>query len=236
MDITPKKEHIEAMFNDIAPTYDKLNHILSLGVDKIWRRKAVNRLIKKRPQVILDIACGTGDSSIAIVKACRKYGIPKVTGLDLSEGMLRVARQKVMRQGFDTINFQQADALHLPFEEESVDAVFIAFGIRNFEERPGTLREIRRVLRPGGRLVIVELSVPQPKLVRALYNLYFLHLLPFIGRVISGNKSAYHYLPESVLHFPKPTEFLETIRNCGFESVNHKALSLGLCRIFEGVK
>lgn len=228
----PKKEKIEAMFNDIAPTYDKLNHILSLNIDRLWRKKAVKRLTESGPQRVLDLACGTGDSSFALAEA----GVPTVLGLDLSEGMLAVAREKAARLGFENVSFQLEDALTMPFEDESIDAVMIAFGIRNFEDREGCLKEIRRVLRPGGRLVIVELSVPSFAPARFVYKLYFLHILPFIGKLLSGNKAAYLYLPHSVLRFPKPEEFSSTIRGCGFRSVTHKALSLGLCRIFEAAK
>lgn len=228
----PKKANITAMFNDIAPTYDKLNHILSLNVDKLWRKKAVNRLMESGPQTVLDLACGTGDSSFALAQA----GVPTVLGLDLSEGMLAVAREKASRLGFENVSFQIGDALAMPFKDGSVDAVMIAFGIRNFEDREGCLKEIRRVLRPGGKLVIVELSIPSFAPARFVYKLYFLHILPFIGKLLSGNKAAYLYLPHSVLRFPKPEDFLATIRGCGFRTVVHKSLSLGLCRIFEGVK
>lgn len=227
----PKKENIRAMFNAIAPTYDKLNHLLSLNIDKIWRRKAVKRIMQNHPQIVLDIACGTGDSSIALAQA----GVPKVLGLDISEGMLKIAEQKVEQLSYD-IQFQLGDAQNIPFEGESIDAVMIAFGVRNFENREECLQEIRRVLKPGGLLLILELSVPQSKLLRFFYKLYFLHILPFIGQLFSGDKSAYTYLPHSVLNFPSPAEFTKTMADCSYKQVQHKALSFGLCRIFEGTK
>lgn len=227
----PKKESIRAMFDSIAPTYDKLNHLLSLNIDKIWRKRAVERIIENRPQKVLDIACGTGDSTIALAKA----GVPVVIGLDISEGMLKVAEEKVADLGYD-IRFQVGDALNIPFESDSVDGVMIAFGVRNFEDREGSLKEILRVLKPGGKLLILELSVPQSKVLEFFYKLYFLHILPFIGKLLSGDKSAYTYLPHSVLNFPKPAEFMQTMADCNYKQVQHKALSFGLCRIFEGTK
>lgn len=227
----PKKESIRAMFDSIAPTYDKLNHLLSLNIDKIWRKRAVERIIENRPQKVLDIACGTGDSTIALAKA----GVPVVIGLDISEGMLKVAEEKVADLGYD-IRFQVGDALNIPFESDSVDGVMIAFGVRNFEDREGSLKEILRVLKPGGKLLILELSVPQSKVLEFFYKLYFLHILPFIGKLLSGDKSAYTYLPHSVLNFPKPAEFMQTMADCRYKQVQHKALSFGLCRIFEGTK
>lgn len=227
----PKKENVRAMFNEIAPTYDKLNHTLSLNIDKIWRRKAVRRLIRNNPQTVIDIACGTGDSSIALAKA----GVPRIVGLDISEGMLGIAEQKVAKTNYD-IHFQLADALNLPFNDNSIDAVMIAFGVRNFENRSECLKEILRVLKPGGVLLILELSVPQNILLKSLYKVYFLHILPFIGKLVSGSKFAYNYLPHSVLNFPAPNAFMEIVRNCGYNKVIHKALTFGLCRIFEAVK
>lgn len=227
----PKKENVRAMFNEIAPTYDKLNHTLSLNIDKIWRKKAVRRLIRNNPQTVIDIACGTGDSSIALAKA----GVPRVVGLDISEGMLGIAERKVAKTNYD-IHFQLADALNLPFNDNSIDAVMIAFGVRNFENRSECLKEILRVLKPGGVLLILELSVPQNILLKSLYKVYFLHILPFIGKLVSGSKFAYNYLPHSVLNFPAPNAFMEIVRDCGYNKVIHKALTFGLCRIFEAVK
>lgn len=227
----PKKENIKAMFDSIAPSYDKLNHTLSLNIDKLWRKRAVKRLMQRQPETVLDLACGTGDSSIALAKA----GARRVLGIDISEGMLRIAQEKVAKTGHN-ISFQTGDAANLPLEDASIDAVMIAFGIRNFENRSECLKEILRVLRPGGSLHILELSVPSCAILRALYKLYFLHILPLVGKLISGDKAAYTYLPHSVIQFPVPEEFMQTIRDCGYEQVVHKSLTFGLCRIFEAAK
>ena len=250
-----EKNFVRSMFNNIAPTYDKLNHILSLNIDKTWRKKAVKRIVKnlknsetenlktssqiqKNSQIlrfsdfqILDVACGTADSTIALAKA----GISSVTGVDISEEMLKVGETKVAAHNLDSvITLQVEDCENLSFDDDTFDAAFIAFGIRNFEDKRNGLRELRRVLKPNGHLLILELSVPQNKILLSLYKLYFLHILPFIGKKISGDSMAYTYLPQSVMNFPKPKDFLAMMEECGFEDVRQKALTFGLCRIFEG--
>lgn len=250
-----EKNFVRSMFNNIAPTYDKLNHILSLNIDKIWRKKAVKRIVKnlknsetenlktnsqifsfsdsqlQKYSQILDVACGTADSTIALAKA----GISSVTGVDISEEMLKVGETKVAAQNLDSvITLQVEDCENLSFDDDSFDAAFIAFGIRNFEDKRNGLRELRRVLKPNGHLLILELSVPQNKILLSLYKLYFLHILPFIGKKISGDSMAYTYLPQSVMNFPKPKDFLAMMEECGFKDVRQKALTFGLCRIFEG--
>ena len=250
-----EKNFVRSMFNNIAPTYDKLNHILSLNIDKIWRKKAVKRIVKnlknsetenlktssqiqKNSQIlrfsdsqILDVACGTADSTIALARA----GISSVTGVDISEEMLKVGETKVAAQNLDSvITLQVEDCENLSFDDDTFDAAFIAFGIRNFEDKRNGLRELRRVLKPNGHLLILELSVPQNKILLSLYKLYFLHILPFIGKKISGDSMAYTYLPQSVMNFPKPKDFLAMMEECGFKDVRQKALTFGLCRIFEG--
>lgn len=226
-----KKNYIVNLFNDIAPSYDKLNHILSLNIDKSWRKRAVKRIVGHNPQEVLDIACGTGDFAITIAKA----GIPKVTGIDISEGMLEVGRRKVKEMGLN-IEMHLDDSENLSMKDNSVDAISVAFGVRNFEHLQIGLNEMHRVLRPGGMLCILELSVPQNPILLWGYKLYFLHFLPFIGGLVSGNKGAYKYLPDSVLHFPKPDAFCEMIRTAGFQQVEAKAFTLGLCRMFIGIK
>ena len=250
-----EKNFVRSMFNNIAPTYDKLNHILSLNIDKIWRKKAVKRIVKnlknsetenlkndsqvfrfsdsqiQKDSQILDVACGTADSTIALARA----GISSVTGVDISEEMLKVGETKVAAQNLDSvINLQVEDCENLSFDDDTFDAAFIAFGIRNFEDKKNGLRELRRVLKPNGHLLILELSVPQNKILLSLYKLYFLHILPFIGKKISGDSMAYTYLPQSVMNFPKPKDFLAMMEECGFKRVSQKALTFGLCRIFEG--
>lgn len=233
------------MFDSIAGDYDSLNHILSLDVDKIWRRRALKRIVDApAPVRVLDLACGTGDFSIAIAKA---VGEPSrttssatgshVTGVDLSEGMLAVMREKVGKAGLaDMISIEEGDGEALRFPDNTFDRVTIAFGIRNFENREKGLREMLRVLKPGGRLVILELSRPENKIIRWFYDLYFLHILPKIGGKVSGDKAAYAYLPASVAAFPGKKEFMATMREAGFRTVTHKAFTLGVCRMYTGEK
>ena len=226
-----KKEFVEQMFDDIAPTYDKLNHILSLNVDKGWRRKAVRRIVATRPKHVLDVACGTGDFAIALSQA----GVEKVTGVDISQGMLDVGNAKLKALGLN-IEMHVDDCEHLGIEDNTFDAVSVAFGVRNFEHLQRGLNEMQRVLRPGGLVCIVELSVPSNALLRWAYKLYFLHILPFVGGLVSGNRNAYRYLPESVLRFPKPDEVCRMLKEAGFRDVEAKAFTFGLCRMFTGIK
>ena len=245
-----EKNFVRSMFNNIAPTYDKLNHILSLNIDKIWRKKAVKRIVKKlknseteklknNSQVfrfsdsqVLDVACGTADSTIALAKA----GVPRVVGVDISEGMLKVGEKKIEELNLNSvISLKVEDCENLSFGDNTFDAAFIAFGIRNFEDKKKGLKELHRVLKPNGLLLILELSVPQNKILLSLYKLYFLHILPFIGKKISGDNKAYTYLPQSVMNFPKPKDFLQTMEECGFKDVRQKALTFGLCRMYEGL-
>ena len=237
-----EKNYVRSMFNNIAPTYDKLNHILSLNIDKIWRKKAVKRICKhiKNSETqrlrdsetqVLDVACGTADSTIALAKA----GVPRVTGVDISEEMLKVGEKKIDKLNLNSvISLKVEDCENLSFGDNTFDAAFIAFGIRNFEDKKKGLKELHRVLKPNGLLLILELSVPQNKILLSLYKLYFLHILPFIGKKISGDNKAYTYLPQSVMNFPKPKDFLQTMEECGFKDVRQKALTFGLCRMYEG--
>ena len=222
------------MFDGIAPDYDRLNHLMSFGVDRSWRRRALKEIVTPdRPQRILDIACGTGDFSLAI--ACRMHPDSRVTGLDLSAGMLAVMREKVAKEGLtERISCLQGDSEAMPWEDGSFDVATIAFGIRNFEHREAALKEILRILRPGGRLVILELSVPENKFLRGCYNLYFKHFVPWIGGLVSGDRAAYRYLPASVLAFPGRREWTETMARCGFTQIRHRAYTSGLCRMYIG--
>ena len=257
----PKREKIQEMFDNIAPEHDRLNHIMSLDVDKTWRKRALTQIFKQtvgEPELkaegcgmkVLDIACGTGDFSIAIAeemvrraKRCHQQGTDPsccpghVTGLDLSSGMLEIMGKKVEAKGLrDMISYEVGDCEHLRFEDGAFDRVTVAFGVRNFENREACLKEMLRVLRPGGELVILELSVPSNFLMRWAYNLYFVHILPLIGGNISGDKSASRYLPASVLNFPKKQVFMNTLRECGFRNVRHKAFTFGICRMYSGEK
>ena len=229
----PKKEKVQQMFDNIAPTYDKLNHIMSLSVDKLWRRHALKEIVDGTPQRILDVACGTGDSTISIARAAAEG--TKVTGADISEGMMTLVMEKARKAGVgDRIDLQMADGEALPYEEGTFDRVTCAFGIRNFEHKEKGLAEFRRVLKPGGKAVILELSVPQNRVIRWVYDLYFLHILPWVGGSISGDKAAYRYLPASVHNFPAPNDFCAMMEAAGFRNVRCRTFTLGLCRMFVG--
>ena len=221
------------MFDNIAKDYDSLNHIMSLSIDKIWRRKAIKKIkdAGEAPRV-LDVACGTGDFSIAIAKAVRKG---EVIGVDISKEMLEVMRKKVLKNKLESIISQEVgDGEALRFPDASFDRVVNAFGIRNFEDRDKGLREALRVLKPGGRLVILELSRPQNKIIRWFYDLYFLHILPIIGGKVSGDRAAYAYLPASVKAFPGKKEFTDELRRAGFVNITHRAFTFGICRMYTG--
>lgn len=229
-----KKAFVASMFDNIAPTYDKLNHILSLNIDKGWRRDAIDRLSKLQPNLVLDEACGTGDFSILIAQKCPDA---KVIGIDISEGMMEIGRKKVEEAHLaDRITMHVDDATHLTFANDSVDAVTVAFGVRNYEHLQEGLNEMYRVIRSGGATYILELSVPQNPILLWGYKLYFLHILPWIGGLMSGNKGAYKYLPTSVLNFPKPDAFMQMMRQAGFSDITQKAYTFGLCRLFIGRK
>jgi demethylmenaquinone methyltransferase/2-methoxy-6-polyprenyl-1,4-benzoquinol methylase len=231
----PKKEKIEQMFNDIAPSYDRLNHLMSLGIDNIWRKKALKEIVDGTQQQILDVACGTGDSTIAIAKAMEPGG--RVTGIDISAGMMEPLMRKAAHEGVhDRIKLLQADALQMPFEADTFHRVTCAFGIRNFEDRKKGLAEFLRVLKPGGKAVILELGIPDKPFIKTLYDIYFRHILPLIGGLISGNRAAYRYLPESVYAFPRPEAFCAMMERAGFHNVRHRNFTFGLCRLFIGEK
>lgn len=223
------------MFNDIAPSYDRLNHLMSLGIDNIWRKKALKEIVDGTQQQILDVACGTGDSTIAIAKAMEPGG--RVTGIDISAGMMEPLMRKAAHEGVhDRIKLLKADALQMPFEADTFHRVTCAFGVRNFEDKDKGLAEFLRVLKPGGRAVILELGIPDKPFVKSVYKIYFKHILPLIGGLISGNRSAYRYLPESVYAFPSPETFCVKMKRAGFQNVRHRSLTFGLCRLFIGEK
>lgn len=266
----PRKEKIRDMFDSIAPEYDKLNHLMSLDIDRSWRKRALRQIFSPtgaekvghgsgdtagaHPLKVLDVACGTGDFSIAIagemirrsasssraenVENHGNTGISgSVTGLDLSEGMLRIMKEKIHTAGLGGIvSCMSGDCEALDFPDGTFDRVAVAFGVRNFEDRERGLREILRVLKPGGKLVILELSVPSNAVIRWLFNLYFLHILPLVGGKVSGDKAAYRYLPASVLNFPDKKAFTHILRTCGYSLVTHKAFTLGICRMYTGEK
>lgn len=221
------------MFNAIAGNYDFLNHFLSLGIDKLWRKKAINTLLNHKPKKILDLACGTGDLSIA----CLKLNPDKVIGIDISEKMIEIGKKKIRQKKHeDSIDLIVADSENLPFNDNSFEAVTVAFGVRNFENLHNGLSEAYRVLKPGGNMVILEFSKPGKFPVKQLYFFYFSKILPWIGRLFSRDGSAYNYLPDSVKEFPQGNEFLKLMDENGFKNLNLKKLSFGICSIYYGQK
>ena len=229
-----KKEGVRKLFDNIAHDYDKLNHILSLNIDKGWRRKAVRELVDdRRPLKVLDVACGTGDFTIEIAK--QVVGGSMVLGIDISEGMMAVGREKIKKAGVEA-ELNVADCENLPYGESSFDRISVGFGVRNFEHLELGLSEMYRVLMPGGKLVILELSVPSNPIIRWCYKLYFLKVLPAIGGIVSGDRSAYEYLPASVLRFPAPDKFISMMKATGFAVVEHTPLTFGICRMYVGIK
>ena len=229
-----KKEGIRKLFDNIAGDYDRLNHILSLNIDKSWRRKAVKEIADTaEPLNILDEACGTCDFTIEIAKGAPQGS--KVTGIDLSEGMLQIGREKCRKEGI-TAELQTGDCEAMPYDEGTFDRIGVAFGVRNFENLSKGLTEMLRVLKPGGKLVILELSIPRNPIIRWGYKLYFLKILPAIGGCVSGNRSAYEYLPSSVLRFPAPEKFMEMMQEAGFEQVRKKSFTMGICHMYLGIK
>ena len=217
-----------------APDYDRLNHILSLNIDKGWRRKAVRRIADEdRPMKVLDVACGTADFSIEIAQKVAPGSI--VTGVDISEGMMAVGKEKIRKAGVFA-ELYVADCEALPYEDDTFDRISVGFGVRNFEHLDICLKEMSRVLKPDGKLVILELSVPSAPVIRWFYKLYFLKILPAVGGLISGDRGAYEYLPASVLRFPAPERFIQMMRSAGFDEVEHAPLTFGICRMYVGKK
>jgi len=228
-----KKAQVELMFDNIAGKYDFLNHFLSLGIDKIWRRKAISYLVYEHPENILDIATGTGDLAITALRAKPK----QVTGLDLSAGMLEMGRKKILEKSLDhIISLEKGDSENLRFENESFQAITCAFGVRNFENLDKGLQEMYRVLSPGGTMVILEFSKPSTFPVKQVYNFYFKNILPFWGRLFSKDQSAYTYLPESVNAFPEGKDFLTRLQKAGFSEMKQRRLSMGVASIYVAKK
>ncbi len=218
------------MFNRIAPWYDVLNHTLSLGIDRSWRKKMIRELVSHQPDHLLDVATGTGDVAF---EALKHLDVEEIIGLDLSEDMLELARSKAKKQkGGHLIRFEQGESEEMRFEDERFDAVTAAFGVRNFHHLDRGLSEMYRVLKPGGQVVILEFSNPKLFPFKQLYNGYFKYLLPLIGRITSRDPRAYSYLYESVRAFPDYEEFLERLRGIGYKNCRYKSLTLGICCIY----
>lgn len=228
-----KKKQVADMFDSISGKYDFLNHFLSLGIDIRWRKKAIKMLQKDQPKTILDIATGTGDFAIESLK----LNPEKVVGLDISEGMLSVGREKMKKKSIDhIISMQSGDSENIHFGDESFDAVIVAFGVRNFENLEKGLSEMHRVLKPGGKAVILEFSKPTIFPFKQLYNFYFRWILPKIGKLVSKDNAAYTYLPESVNEFPYGDNFLRILNNTGYKNTACKPLTLGISSIYIGEK
>lgn len=221
------------MFDQIAGSYDFLNHLLSLNIDKGWRRKAIRSIAAMKPRRILDVATGTADMAIGAIR----LNPDQVTGVDVSTGMLEIGRKKILDRGLaGRITLIEAACEALPFEESSFDAAMVAFGVRNFRNPELGLSEIYRVLSPGGKLAILEFSLPRRKWLRAGYRFYFHRLVPAIGRWFSRDLSAYRYLPDSVEAFPKGEAFVALLNRAGFTASTYKPLSFGICGLYTGIK
>ena len=227
-----KKEQVTTMFNNIAESYDFLNHSLSLGMDNIWRKKAIEKLSNK-PKTILDIATGTGDFAVSAAK----YTQAQITGIDISQGMLNLGIKKIEQKKLNKrITLQKADSENLPFYDNSFDAITAGFGIRNFEDFGKGLSEAHRVLRTNGIVVILEPSTPKYFPLKQLYNLYFYHVLPTIGSWVSKDENAYKYLPESVDAFPSEDKFIAELKKSGFKECKYFPLTFGVVSLYVAIK
>lgn len=228
-----KKEQVAEMFNNISHKYDFLNHFLSLGIDILWRKKAIKQLKQDQPKQILDIATGTGDFAIEALA----LKPDKVVGVDISAGMLEMGKQKMKRKGLDhIIDMQMGDSEKLLFDDNTFDAVIVSFGVRNFENLEKGLSDMFRVLKPGGKTVIVEFSRPRRFPMKQLYNFYFKSILPVVGKMVSKDNAAYTYLPESVQVFPDGNDFLTILKKVGFKNTECKPLTFGISSIYIGQK
>lgn len=229
-----KGKLVEEMFDNIAPTYDTLNHRLSWDIDKRWRRKAIGMLANYKPAKILDIATGTGDFAILAAKNLHPQ---QLIGADISEGMMEIGRQKVKREKLDSIiSFHKEDCLHLSFEEETFDAVTAAFGIRNFQNLDQGLKEMCRVLKKGGHLCIIELTTPVSFPMKQLFHVYSHTVLPIYGRLISKDSSAYRYLTATIEAFPQGEAMMEILRKAGFSKAEFRRLTFGICTMYFATK
>jgi demethylmenaquinone methyltransferase/2-methoxy-6-polyprenyl-1,4-benzoquinol methylase len=228
-----KKDEVAEMFNNISKRYDFLNHFLSLGIDKIWRRKAIKQLESIQPKRILDIATGTGDFAIAALK----LNPEEVVGVDISQGMLDVGIEKMKKKKLDGIvKMQIGDSEKLPFEDGSFDALTVGFGVRNYQDLEKGLADMLRILRPGGKAIILEFSKPKKFPIKQLFGFYSKRLIPFIGKTISKDRRAYEYLPESVEAFPEGEAFEAILKKIGYTDVKSKLVSGGIATIYSGIK
>lgn len=229
-----KKEQVATMFNNISKTYDFLNHFMSLGIDVLWRKMAIRELLETKPKHILDVATGTGDFAFEAIKILKPE---KITGVDISKGMLAVAEEKIRKRGLQHIfEVKEGDSERLLFEDETFEAVTVAYGVRNFENLEIGLADMLRVLKPGGKAVILEFSKPKRFPVKQLYNFYFHFITPTIGRIFSKDSSAYTYLPQSVAAFPDGKAFTALMEKVGYRNTKSRPLAFGICSIYTGTK
>jgi len=229
-----KRQQIEQMFDNIAPKYDFLNRALSLGIDTIWRKKAIAQLKSKSPKVILDIATGTADLAL---EASKQLKPDKIVGLDIAENMLSVGRKKIkQKHEQDVIELIQGDSTNLQFNNNSFDAVMAAYGVRNFHNLKDGLKEMIRVLKPGGTLLVLEFSKPEKFPVKQLFNFYFRYILPNVGKLVSKDNSAYKYLPQSVSVFPQGTAFINILKELGLNNTEWIPQTFGISSIYLGTK
>ena len=228
-----KKAQVAEMFNNIAGKYDFLNHFLSMGIDRGWRKKAIREAGEVQPRKILDVATGTGDLAIAAAR----LNPESIIGVDIAEQMSEVGRKKVKDKGLEAlIRLEPGDSESLPFEPEGFDVVMCAYGVRNFENLEAGLKEMQRVLRPGGKVVILEFSHPSGFPVKQLYQFYFRFILPALGKMVSRHSSAYTYLPESVKAFPEGKRFCEILQQCGFSKTKARPLTFGITTLYTAWK
>jgi len=229
-----KKQQVADMFNNISKTYDFLNHFLSLGIDIIWRKKAINELKKDQPKLILDVATGTGDFAFEALSILKP---DKIIGVDISQGMLDIAKQKIAKRNLGShFEVKLGDSEKLPFNANEFDAVTVAYGVRNFENLEAGLADIQRVLKPGGKAVVLEFSKPKVFPVKQLYKFYFNYITPGIGKLFSKDSRAYSYLPESVAAFPDGETFTALMDKVGFKNTKCRPLAFGICSIYTGIK
>lgn len=228
-----KKEQVATMFNNISKKYDFLNHFLSLGIDILWRKKAIKLLKPHQPKIILDIATGTGDFALEALS----LNPTKIIGIDISEGMLAVGKEKIKAKGVETIiDLQLGDSENLPFDNDYFDAYTVGFGVRNFENLEKGLSEMLRVLKPNGKAVILEFSKPKKFPIKQLYNFYFNNILPSIGKLVSKDNAAYTYLPESVNAFPEGNDFIQILTKLGYKEIKNMPLMFGIASIYYATK
>jgi demethylmenaquinone methyltransferase/2-methoxy-6-polyprenyl-1,4-benzoquinol methylase len=228
-----KKEQVAQMFDNIAFRYDFLNSLLSLGIHKGWRKKCVKLLEENNPKIILDVATGTGDFAIE----CVKLNPNKIIGIDISEGMMKFGKEKIEKSGLDKlITLEYGDAETVNFDDNSFDAIVVGFGVRNFQNLEKGMTNLRRVLRPGGKLVVLEFSKPRNEFVKWGYNFYFNKVTPFVGRIFSKDIRAYTYLPESVKAFPDNEQFVAILKKLNYANCNYRSLSFGIAAIYSATK